>query len=1553
MLSFVVSSNTVSPSRVCTPFRLWLAGFLFVQALQAQTPAFPGALGFGAYATGGRNGTVYHVTNLNDSGAGSFRDAVSHSGRTIVFDVGGEIKLSTAVSCSSSLTIAGQTAPGGIVFNGGEISFANRNNIICRYIRIRPGSDTASSTDDALSFYRASNIIVDHSSIAFAPWNNIDGVGDSTYLVTSITVQNSINANPTGQQFGCHAESVGGQWSWQYNIFANSHNRNPLAKVNDTFINNLEYNNSAGYTTHTSTKFKHDIVNNYFVAGPASSSSNFPWYQIDENQSIYYSGNMYDSDKNGSLNGSLTTPYWYQTVGTILTSPWSSWTTVIPTMTPELAYRYDVSAAGAFPRDEVDSLLLSQIQTLGSGTTGTGAGTTGPDGTLYTSQTQTGLGNNGYGTTTGLAAIPDTDGDGMPDYWELATGSDPNTANPLTNTVTGYTLLENYLNFLAAPHAVTQKNAPVIINLRQFTGGFSSSATFTLANATNGTVSLLNSTNAQFVPTADFTGLGGFDFTVHDGGSTLSVTVTVCVTPVAPPASATQFGGAIIGVTVAAAPLPSNLIWQGDGSANAWSTTASNWLDGSALVAFKNNDAVTFDDTGSASPDINLTGTLLPGAIFVNADQDYTFGGTGTLSGSGTLTKTGSGTLTIANVNSGFSGSVNVNGSTLALNNGASLGSGRVTLSDATVSLAGGHTATYIASLTVPAGQTGTIASGYIANGCSGNLTGGAASSVLNLDGSQSFSGTSTGQFDGFPGTINIFSGSSVRFSAASSGKTFGSLQPNFIINGSLQPRNAGNTVVLGALNGSGQLQGPQTANTGTGNTVFNIGGNNQDAIFTGTIVSNANSAGSAICVNKLGTGTQSLNGNNTFSGTNGVIAGTLLVNGTITPSLTTVFANATLGGTGVIAGPVQVNPGGILSPGTNGTGTLTINGNLTNSSPVLKFDLSSSPSGANDRINLTGTLAMSGVQTFNFNLTDGALGAGTYYLIEGATGSTAWGGTAMNLPANTRQTFALVRPAAGSNPSYVRLNVTGSASSLVWRGTNGSNWDLATTANWLNGTAADVFYNLDSVRFDDTSTNGTVTISGTAEPVSLTVANNTLPYTIGGGEIAGLGKLIKSGAAQLTLTGSNSFYGGSTLLGGTVLLANDTANQSGLGTGNITLQGGTLTMYSDAASYNDAYWNLIVPAGYSGRLNTDARCNLHGSLTGGGTLDYYVTYVRTELDGDWSGFTGKINVLVDGDGGDFRINNSYGYANAAINLSANAVAYHVSGSTISVGELSGAAGSELSTADWIVGALNTDATFAGSIIDGSGVTSLTKTGTGTLTLTGSSSFTGGTTVSSGTLRANSLTGSATGTGDLEISANATLTGNGIIGSATTIEDGATLAPGDPSGALTFTNNLTLNDNSILKFALGTSRDSVVVNGDLLLTGQLQVTNAAGFGPGVYPLFTCSGALDLGDLTLVSAPAGYNYSFDTNTTGVVKLIVALPTPPVIASPGVQSGGNFVFSGSGGTPGATYYVATSTNLATPATNWTRILTNQFDDNGNFSVTNPPATNGQRFYRLELP
>ncbi|MEO8900361.1 MAG: Ig-like domain-containing protein [Polyangiaceae bacterium] len=485
--------------------------------------AFPEAEGFGRHATGGRGGKVYHVTNLNDSGSGSFRDAVSQSNRIVVFDVGGYIPLKSAVSVRSNLTIAGQTAPGGgIGFRGGELGFASSSNIICRHVRVRPGSETTSDTDDALSLFRAHNVILDHSSFEFAPWNNIDGVSDDwqNNPVTDITFQDSMIANPTGQQFGAHTESVGSQWSWYRNVFANSHNRNPLAKVNTVFVNNVLYNYSAGYTTHTSTSFKHDLVNNYFIFGPASTGTDNTWFQVDQNQSIYYSGNLKDNDLNGALNGAATTPYWYQGTGTVLSAPWSTVSTT-PYTAPS-AYRIAVSQAGALPRDPIDALVVSQLRTLGKGTTGTGANSVGPGSGLYTSQTQTGLSNNGYGDMVSGTPPADADNDGMPDFWEKAAGSDPATDDAMHQAPDGYVLIEHYLNWLAEPHALTSAGMSVDVNLASLNLGFSDvSPTFTVTQPGCGSVQLQSDGHtARYTPPTGFMGIASFNFTVKGSDGT-------------------------------------------------------------------------------------------------------------------------------------------------------------------------------------------------------------------------------------------------------------------------------------------------------------------------------------------------------------------------------------------------------------------------------------------------------------------------------------------------------------------------------------------------------------------------------------------------------------------------------------------------------------------------------------------------------------------------------------------------------------------------------------------------------------------------------------------------------------------------------------------------------------------------------------------------------------------------------------------------------------------------------------------------------------------------
>ena len=162
-------------------------------SVQAALLAFPGAEGFGRYATGGRGGQIYHVTNLNDSGTGSLRDAISQPNRIIVFDVSGVINLKSRLVFKNNLTILGQTAPGeGIQVYGNGVSFSNANNIIVRYLRIRMGVK-GDSGKDAAGVASGHDMIFDHMSVLwgrdenFSVSSNDKGSGPS-----NITIQNSI-----------------------------------------------------------------------------------------------------------------------------------------------------------------------------------------------------------------------------------------------------------------------------------------------------------------------------------------------------------------------------------------------------------------------------------------------------------------------------------------------------------------------------------------------------------------------------------------------------------------------------------------------------------------------------------------------------------------------------------------------------------------------------------------------------------------------------------------------------------------------------------------------------------------------------------------------------------------------------------------------------------------------------------------------------------------------------------------------------------------------------------------------------------------------------------------------------------------------------------------------------------------------------------------------------------------------------------------------------------------------------------------------------------------
>src|ERR1043166_181213 len=157
---------------------LWLVvasiALVIVTAASAQQLAFPGAEGFGAFALGGRSGTVYHVTNLANSGSGSFRDAVSVANRTVVFDISGIINVpsNSPLSISrSNITVAGQTAPGdGITMKGGLTQVSSTRNVIVRYLHCRPGDvNCPNFQDDSFDVNSSRTVMVDHIS---GSWDN-------------------------------------------------------------------------------------------------------------------------------------------------------------------------------------------------------------------------------------------------------------------------------------------------------------------------------------------------------------------------------------------------------------------------------------------------------------------------------------------------------------------------------------------------------------------------------------------------------------------------------------------------------------------------------------------------------------------------------------------------------------------------------------------------------------------------------------------------------------------------------------------------------------------------------------------------------------------------------------------------------------------------------------------------------------------------------------------------------------------------------------------------------------------------------------------------------------------------------------------------------------------------------------------------------------------------------------------------------------------------------------------------------------------------------------
>ena len=585
---------------------------------------------------------MVYVTNLLSAGPGSFSNAVSGANRTVVFAVGGVIRLSNVVSVANNVTIAGQTAPGGgITLYGHRLSYSGANNTITRFIRVRMGnhadglSAPATGDDnDSITIASGHDMIFDHLSVS---WGQDETFSISGSNPTNITIQSTIvSQGLLSHSAGGLIQTIGGV-SILRSFYIDNVTRNPKVKGVNEYVNNVIYNwgTDAYILGGDSTGDTYaNVIGNYFINGPDSASTAFDRGNL--NFHLYATNNWQDANLNGVLDGTELAQTNYDV------NDWQSAPFAYPVtnaLPPLTALKLAISDTGdSWQRDSVDQQMFTELASWGT------------LGETITSEYQSPM--NGPGAVNGGTPYTDTDQDGMPDFWELGTGSDPTVANNNDPSPggSGYTRLEDYLNWLADPHGIALTNTTVDVDLHQFTAGFlNSSPVCSVTTASNGTVTLLDGHVAQFVPTANYIGPAGFQFTVVDAdGSTLTRPMNLFFTPLAQ-----SF----------------NPIWHGDDATNNWSTPGdNNWSDGiSLLYPFHTGDKATFDDSGSTHPAVNLVGALQPASVTVNATKNYTFSGGGSLAGTMSLNKTNNGTLTLDTMNN-FTGATTVSTGALIVN---------------------------------------------------------------------------------------------------------------------------------------------------------------------------------------------------------------------------------------------------------------------------------------------------------------------------------------------------------------------------------------------------------------------------------------------------------------------------------------------------------------------------------------------------------------------------------------------------------------------------------------------------------------------------------------------------------------------------------------------------------------------------------------------------------------------------------------------------------------------------------------------------------------------
>jgi hypothetical protein len=419
--------------------------------------AFPGAEGYGSLATGGRGGSVYKVTNLTNTGAGSFRNAVKHDNGTVIFDTGGTVTLTTRLNVyNSNVTIAGQTAPGGgFCVRNGVFYVRNFENWIIRHMRFRLGRHAGTTTGseayfDSMTITNGVNFIVDHCSFSWGA----DECADVKDLSTNVTFQWCVfseGLNWYGHGYAVIFEPNGitqCNATMHHNLIAHHLGRTPRASneygnLLFDYRNNVQYNWGTTadwggwHAAYSNEKDDINYVSNYGIAGPNTTTTAAKNAIISCNYStgrVYQSGNKIDSDRDTVRDGTNTGWTMFRgpetQMGTAFTIPADY---AVTTSDVDTAYTNVLNGAGATKpaRDSVDTRIVNSVINF--------------TGTICNDEDNVG----GWPTLDAGTPPTDTDGDGMPDSWESANGTNPAVAdNNGDLDGDGYTNIEEYINSL-------------------------------------------------------------------------------------------------------------------------------------------------------------------------------------------------------------------------------------------------------------------------------------------------------------------------------------------------------------------------------------------------------------------------------------------------------------------------------------------------------------------------------------------------------------------------------------------------------------------------------------------------------------------------------------------------------------------------------------------------------------------------------------------------------------------------------------------------------------------------------------------------------------------------------------------------------------------------------------------------------------------------------------------------------------------------------------------------------------------------------------------------